>query len=111
MDIILNLCIILVVIVLFILLKYTVNPYLYVGIIVISLLGLVLCVNTPLYYTTGVNTTIIYEGTQITNYVTEDIQQDFSTFNYVIELFYLMAFLGSVVFWSSDNKKNKTEYD
>jgi hypothetical protein len=94
----------------FVLLKYTVNPYLYVGIIVVSLIGLLLCVNTPLYYTTGVSTSMIYEDSVLVNAITVDVQQDLSSFNYIMELFYLMSFIGSVVFWTMDNKKVTSEY-
>lgn len=116
MDIIFNLVLVGVVIFLFFLLRYSENPYLYVGIIMFSITGLVISVSSPLYLEIGVNETYTYnqntspsESVQIKNIITEPIKQDLDMYNYIFQLFYLMTMIGGVIYWSLSTARTEVD--
>lgn len=105
MDIIFNLILVFGIVILFILMKYTVNPYLYVGIIILAITGLVISVSSPLYTIIGYNSSVIFDANKAVGVVTYPITQNYDTYNYILQLFYLMSIIGSVIFWNVENPK------
>jgi hypothetical protein len=105
MDIYFNLLLIFGIIIMFILLKFSANIFIYVGLLTVSVTGLILTVVSPLYLVTGTNTTIIYSGGQMVGALSEPIKQTLTTYNYIFVLFYLMALLVSVIYWTLENPK------
>lgn len=109
MDILINLILIFAIIILFVLLKYSSNPLLYAGIIILVISGLVLAFNSDLYYSDGSNSTIIRESGTITGVTTQDIKIDLGYYNYIMELFYLSALIAIVVFWTIESPKEEED--
>lgn len=109
MDIYFNLVLVFCIIIMFILMKYTINVYLYIGIIMFSVTGLIISVISPLYLITGTNTTIVYSGGQILGAISEPLKQAITNYNYIFQLFYLMSLIGSIIYWTLDSPKK--DYD
>ena len=107
MDIYFNLILVTAIIIMFILMKYTINVYLYIGIIMLSATGLIVATFSPLYLVTGSNMSLVYSGTQLIGAVSVPIQQELSTYNYIFQLYYLMTLLGSIVYWTLDSPKKQ----
>lgn len=107
MDIYFNLVLVFCIIIMFILMKYTINVYLYIGIIMFSVTGLIITVVSPLYLITGTNTTILYSGGQVLGALSEPIKQTMDTYNYIFQLFYITTLIGSIIYWTLDNPKKQ----
>lgn len=105
MDIIFNLSLVAIILILFFLLRYSENVYLYVGIIMFSVTGLVITVSSPLYIEVGVNESYVYENTTLVNIEKTPIKQDLEMYNYIFQLFYLMTMIGSIIYWSISNPR------
>lgn len=108
MDILLNLLLILPILYWFYKLKETENPYIYIGILVLGIAGLVISTTTSLYVTTGIQTDIVYsvsEPIKPIQTLSTPITVDLDVYNYVLILFYLMSIIGSVVYWSLGRDK------
>ena len=109
MDILINLIAVFCLIVLFILFKYSSNPLINVGIIMISITCLVIAVNTPLYYISGFNTTYIYNASVLINSVEYPITENFDSYNYIFIIFYVVSVICSVVYWGIENPNKRDE--
>ena len=105
MDIYFNLILVSVIIIMFILMKYTINVYLYIGIIMLSATGLIVATFSPLYLIVGYNTSITY--TPALSVLTYPIQQELSIYNYIFQLYYLMSMLGAILYWTLDSPKKQ----
>ncbi len=109
MDIYFNLFLLIIIVLGFILLKYTANPYLYVGLILVSAFGFIFAVTTPLYYVDGMTTDIVYNGTIAIGSISGPIKIDMSTYDWVMQVFYMMTLIGSIIYWAYDNRKEQDE--
>jgi len=99
------------ILILFIVLKYTVNPYVYIGIIIFSLTGLVISTLTDLYLVIGTNSSIVYDGTATVGVITQPLIYSLSGYNYIFQVFYIMAMIGSIMYWSIDNPREKDDWN
>lgn len=108
MEILFNLFLILPLIYWFYKLKETSNPYVYIGLLIISSLGLIITINSGPYITTGYTEDYTYSpnnSQHIDTITTTPIKQDLGAWSYVILLFYLASLLGSVLYWAFSREK------
>lgn len=90
--------------------RETKNPFIYVGIIVISLLGVIITLNSTTYITTGYYTTFNETGSLYPDVYSYPITEDLSGWNYILMLFYIFSFIGGVLYWAFNNE-NKAKDD
>ncbi len=107
MDVYFNLILVTIIIIMFILMKYTSNIFLYIGILMLSVTGLIVATFSPLYLVTGSNMTLVYSGSQLIGAISVPIQQQLSTYNYIFQLYYLMAMIVSIVYWTLETPKKQ----
>ena len=107
MDLYFNLFMVVVIVFFFIVLKYTLNPYVYIGIIMFAVTGLVISIIDPLYIVTGTNNSFVMNGTIVIGEIITPIKESLDNYNYIFQLFYLMSMIGSVVYWSIDNPRRE----
>lgn len=107
MEILLNLLLILPIIYWFYKLKETSNPYVYIGLIILSCIGLLITITSDPYITTGYNEGYTYTGNNTHPDTVEvtPIKQDLGVWSYVLLLFYLVSLLGSVIYWTLSREK------
>lgn len=94
MDILYNLFLIIPMMWFFYNLNNTKNTFVYVGILILSCLGLLISVFSTAYLGTGNYT---YQERILTQIII-----DFGAWSYILTLFYLSSLLGIIVFWATD---------
>lgn len=107
MDITIYLILIVVITLLFVLLKYSLNVFLYVAIIVLACFGLILVLEDGATIQTGVQAVTSYIPTYTVT--ATPITMDLGNWKYILNLTFLSFIIGSSVFWSLDNPRENED--
>lgn len=106
MDIILHFIIIALIMYWFYKLKETANPFIFAGLICLSLLALSTTVYDETYITTGFVTQSVHNGSGVLIEETTTIKTiPVGVFEQVLQAFYLMSMIGSVIYWVLSREK------
>ena len=103
MDITIYLILIVAIVLLFVLLKYSLNVFLYCGIIVLACLGLILVLEDGASIQTGTQAVVTYDPNHTVTI--QPITTDLGAWKYVLNLTFISFMIGGVVFWTLDNPK------
>lgn len=115
MDIIIHLSLIVVMTLLFFLLRFSENPFIYASIIVISLVGIIMSITTGVYYVNGEVQQYTYIPTCgnstanqcIDNIIITEKFVNLGSWAYVFNLSYVGYLIGSIVFWAYSNRREE----
>lgn len=105
MDIILHFMLIGLIMYWFYKLKETANPFIFAGLICISVLALSTTVYDETYITTGFITEMTHNGSVTVEETTSLKTIPVGVFETVLQAFYLMSMIGSVIYWTLSREK------
>jgi hypothetical protein len=105
MDIILHYMIIALIMYWFYKLRETANPFIFAGLICISLLALSTTVYDDTYITTGLVKEVTHNGGVVVEETTTVKTIPVGVFEQVLQAFYLMSMIGSVIYWVLSREK------
>lgn len=107
MDIWLFLALIIIITALLVITRWYNIGILFGFILVLSLLGLYLSINSPIQIIESWDYKYTYNGTLVTNINIEPIVKDTSIFNNGITLLFLASLISSIMLWSFDNNEEE----
>lgn len=107
MDINIFILLIIVIVLFFVTLKYSMNIFLYAGIVVLSVIGLLLTFTQGVDVIKGYNTTIINSDIQNLEVHTTPIYNNLESWEYVFYLTFISFMIGGVIFWTMDNPRER----
>ena len=107
MDITIYLILIVAIVLLFVILKYSMNIFLYAGIIVLACLGMIMILEDGASIQTGTQATVVYTPEYLVT--VEPITTDLGNWKYVLNLTFISFMIGGVVFWTLDNPREMEE--
>jgi drug/metabolite transporter (DMT)-like permease len=102
MDIFIYILIIVLIVIGFVCLKWSQSPFLFIGLIVLSCLGLILSVSSDAYITTGYTTTVTSSNPDTYTTTITPIKDELGVWQYIFHLQFLAGIICAVVFWSID---------
>ena len=103
MDITIYLFLIGAIVLLFVLLKYSLNVFIYCGIIVLACFGLIMVLEDGASIQTGTQAVVTHEPDHMVTIT--PITTDLGNWKYVLNLTFISFMIGAVVFWTLDNPK------
>ena len=116
MDLLIHISLIVIMTGLFFLLRWSENPFIYAGVLVLSLIGLIMSVTTGVYYIEGETNTYTYQDGCINStdnkiciekITIEPNKTDLGIWKYVFDLSYLGYLIGSIIFWTYSNRREE----